>query len=221
MLGIDHQHGRFGSDKPGADPGVSGRRRRGSFHRTAARRSVRMDGTDAGTASVPELEQARKRAGAPVCSAHDRAEPGAGNPADFELRRHRTSEGRTVSPQNVRKTLHQGGCRPAGLCGQESRQPERPGDKANTGARARRIRPSRVRALGGHFRCAALPFPQLRRLSAKRTPATNRRGPRPFRSANGASRARGAGRAISASTPYTRATGTASKASITSMRSTK
>ena len=28
MLGIDHQHGRFGSDEPGADPGVSGRQRR-------------------------------------------------------------------------------------------------------------------------------------------------------------------------------------------------
>ena len=26
MLGIDHQHGRFRSDEPGADPGVSGRR---------------------------------------------------------------------------------------------------------------------------------------------------------------------------------------------------
>ena len=27
MLGIDHQHGRYGSDEPGADPGVSGRKR--------------------------------------------------------------------------------------------------------------------------------------------------------------------------------------------------
>ena len=28
MLGIDHQHGRFGSDKPGTDSGVCGGQRR-------------------------------------------------------------------------------------------------------------------------------------------------------------------------------------------------
>ena len=52
MLGIDHQHGRFGSDEPGADPGVSGGQRRSSVRRTATRRGVRLDGTDAGAASV-------------------------------------------------------------------------------------------------------------------------------------------------------------------------
>jgi hypothetical protein len=37
MLGIDHQHGRFGSDESGADPGVSGGQRRSAFRRTAPR----------------------------------------------------------------------------------------------------------------------------------------------------------------------------------------
>jgi hypothetical protein len=34
MLGIDHQHGRFRSDKPGADPGVSGWKRGGEVRRS-------------------------------------------------------------------------------------------------------------------------------------------------------------------------------------------
>src|SRR5262245_21986579 len=37
MLGIDHRHGRFGSHQPGADPGLSGRPRRGAVCRAEAR----------------------------------------------------------------------------------------------------------------------------------------------------------------------------------------
>src|SRR5665213_403652 len=50
MLGIDHRHGRFRSDKPGAGPGVSGRKRRGEIHRAAEGRGVCLDGTNAGAA---------------------------------------------------------------------------------------------------------------------------------------------------------------------------
>ena len=46
MLGIDHQHGRFRSDEPGADSGVSGRQRRGAVCRARARGSVRLGGAE-------------------------------------------------------------------------------------------------------------------------------------------------------------------------------
>ena len=52
MLGIDHQHGRFRSDEPGTDPGVSGRQRGGAVCGAAPRGGVHMDGTNVGAASV-------------------------------------------------------------------------------------------------------------------------------------------------------------------------
>ena len=50
MRGSDHQHGRIGSDEPGADPGVSGRQRWSAVRRAATRRG--LDGADTGAASV-------------------------------------------------------------------------------------------------------------------------------------------------------------------------
>jgi hypothetical protein len=58
-------------------------------------------------------------------------------------------------------------------------------------------------------------------LIANGTPATSRPGPRRSRSASGANRGRRAGPDICVSTLCIKATGTASKASITSTRSTK
>jgi hypothetical protein len=37
MLGIDHQHGRFGANEPGTDSGVSGGKQRGAIRRSAPR----------------------------------------------------------------------------------------------------------------------------------------------------------------------------------------
>src|ERR1700683_4489676 len=52
MLGIDHQHGRFRSDEPGANPGVPGRQRWSAVRRAATRRGLCLDGADTGAASV-------------------------------------------------------------------------------------------------------------------------------------------------------------------------
>ena len=46
MLGIDHQHGRFRSDEPGAGPGVSGRKRRSAICGQRAGRNLRLDGAE-------------------------------------------------------------------------------------------------------------------------------------------------------------------------------
>src|ERR1022692_5275715 len=47
MLGIGHQHGRFGSGEPGADPGVFGGEWGGAVCGAAARRGIRLGGADA------------------------------------------------------------------------------------------------------------------------------------------------------------------------------
>src|ERR1700686_5046250 len=60
MLGIDHQHGRFGSDEPGADRGISGRQRRGTVCGGGTGRRIRLDGTHTGAASVSRTEQTGK-----------------------------------------------------------------------------------------------------------------------------------------------------------------
>ena len=101
MLGIDHQHGRFGSDKPGADPGVSGRQRRGAIYGAAPRRGLRVDGANAGTASVREPEQTGKGTGTPVCGPHDRPEPGTGDTADRGLYRYGSGKGGYISKEEV------------------------------------------------------------------------------------------------------------------------
>src|SRR5688572_11016657 len=54
MLGIDYQHGRFGSDEPGTDPGIFGSEQRGSIFGTAASRGIRVGGANAGTPRVRE-----------------------------------------------------------------------------------------------------------------------------------------------------------------------
>src|ERR1019366_8990591 len=60
MLGIDHQHGRYRSGEPGADPGVFGGERGGSIRRGAASRGLRVGGADAGAARVCEFGPRRQ-----------------------------------------------------------------------------------------------------------------------------------------------------------------
>src|SRR5471030_3020823 len=48
MLGIDHQHGRFRSGEPGADPGVPGGQRGSAICRATARGGVRGFHSDNG-----------------------------------------------------------------------------------------------------------------------------------------------------------------------------
>ena len=179
-----------------------------------------MDGANADTASVRQLEPAGKGPVAPVCGAHDGIEPGAGDTPDRELCRDRPCEGGAVSTQKVRRSLHKGGRGTAGLCGQEPRQPERAGDEAHTGTRIRRIRQA------AYQRVAGISVAQIYRFrssesTASAIPAISRPGPRRSRSGSGANRGRRAGPGICASTRFIRATRTASKACITSTRSMK
>ena len=76
MLGIDHQHGRFGSDEPGTDPGVSGSQWRSPIHRPTARRGLRVDRASAGPLPVPRIEPTGKRARSPLCGLYDGPQSG-------------------------------------------------------------------------------------------------------------------------------------------------
>src|ERR1700689_5406450 len=107
MLGIDHQHGRFGSDESGADPGVSGGQWRGAFRRTAPRRGIWLDRGDVGAAPVRRPEPAGEGLGAPACSPNDRPESGSGDTTDHQLYRQWAGEGGVVSAGEVCDPLHE------------------------------------------------------------------------------------------------------------------
>src|SRR6266700_2821858 len=165
MLGIDYQHGRFGSNKPGADWGVSGGERRGSICWSKARRGIRVDGADLGAAAIPGAKPGGKGHVTALYRPHDRPESGAGDTADRELCRQWPGEGYRVPTQEICDTLHEIGRGAAGLCRQESREPEWPGNQADFGARVQRIRPGCLPARGGHFGGADLSVPELSGLS--------------------------------------------------------
>ena len=221
MLGIDHQHERYGIDEPGSDGGVSGRERGDGVHRAAARRGIQMDWAHAGAARVCSAEPWGEGASGRVFGTYDGPEPCSDNTAHSRLHRHRCSEGGGLSAYEVRNPLHQTGRGSSGVHRQESRQSERAGDKPHSGTRVQRIRPGRVPAPGGHFGGADLPVPQLGGLPQEeyQLPADAAHGDP--ESANGASRARRGVPGFCASTPYIRATGTESRVSITSTRWTK
>src|SRR5271154_6677252 len=82
MLGVGHQHGRFGSRKPGADPGILGGEWRGPVRGVAASRDVQLGGADAGTPRVRQAGSGGQGIGAAVRGADDGAEPGASDAAD-------------------------------------------------------------------------------------------------------------------------------------------
>jgi hypothetical protein len=165
MLGIDHQHGRFGSSEPGADAGVLGGEWGGSIYRPAAGRDVPLGGTDAGAARVRQSGASGQGIGAAVCGADDRAEPGASDAADRGASPDGTSEGGRVSTQQVRGALHVNRRGVAGLRGQSARESQRSGDPADTGARVRRLWPARLPAASPDLGGADLPIPKLVRLS--------------------------------------------------------
>jgi hypothetical protein len=154
MLGIDHQHGRFGSSEPGADAGVLGGEWGGSIYRPAAGRDVPLGGTDAGAARVRQSGASGQGIGAAVCDAADRGASPDG-----------TSEGGRVSTQQVRGALHVNRRGVAGLRGQSARESQRSGDPADTGARVRRLWPARLPAASPDLGGADLPIPKLVRLS--------------------------------------------------------
>src|SRR5580700_2648229 len=139
MLGIDHQHGRFGSSKPGADRGVLGGEWRGSIYRVAEGRGVSLGGTDTGAARVWQPGAGEQGIGTAVCGADDRAEPGASDAADRWASPDGTSEGGRVSAQQVRGALHADRRGIAGLRGQSARESQWPGDPTDPGARVRRL----------------------------------------------------------------------------------
>jgi hypothetical protein len=160
MLGIDHQHGRFGSDEPGADPGVSGRQRRSAVCRTAPRRGIRLDGGTLVRHEYAGLGRTEKG----WCAEYVARMTGLSRAQVTRLITSYADSGRVKAApyqREVRDPLHESRRGTAGLCRQVPRQPERAGDKTDTGARVQRIRPGRVRATGGHFRGADLPVPQL------------------------------------------------------------
>ena len=216
MLGIDHQDGRFRSDKPGADPGVSGGKRWNSaVRRTAPPGSVRLDRTNPRASSIRYVEAAGKGFSPPVCGLHDGAQPGSSRPSDPTLSRARPRKGGYLPAPEVPVTLHQTGHRVAGVCRPESRQPQRSRDQAHSPTRVWRLRPSCVRASGADLGGADLPA-AMRRSIANAIPVTSRRGPRSSPSANGANHARKASPAICGSTPCIRATAAESRVCFTS-----
>ena len=161
MLGIDHQHERHGSKQPESDGGVSDREQGDGIRRTVPRRSVCVDGADAGTTPVCGPEPGGKGSAASVSGANDGVEPRADHTPDRELHRQRAGESGGIRADEVRDEVHPSGRGTAGLRRQEPWKPERAGDQKNTGARVRRIRAACVRAPGGHFGSATLPLPQL------------------------------------------------------------
>src|SRR5580704_18866379 len=76
MLEIDHQHGRRREPEPGADPGLSGRQRRGALSGPGQARVVRLGGSHLAPAGLRALEAPGQRAGAALRSQDDRVEPG-------------------------------------------------------------------------------------------------------------------------------------------------
>src|ERR1700719_3031176 len=82
-------------------------------------RSIRLDGTHTGAASVSRTEQTGKGIAAPVCIPNDGPEPGAGDEADRRLLRHRACKGGNISADEVCGPLHESGRGTAGLCGQK------------------------------------------------------------------------------------------------------
>src|SRR5438477_3509071 len=135
MLGIDHQHGRYRSGEPGADPGVFGGERGDSIRGAAAWGGLRVGGADAGAVRVSGLGPRRQRSGATVPGADDGAESRAGDAADRGASENRQGEGGRVSTDQVHATLHDGRLGVAGVRGQGAREPERSGDQADFGAR--------------------------------------------------------------------------------------
>src|ERR1700760_3398479 len=109
MLEIDHQHGRFGNDEPGTGPRISVGKRRDTVCRRASRRSIRMDGANAGAASLHDSAPAGEGAVAPVCSPDDRLEPGPADTADCWIRGEWPGKSSSVSAEQVRQPLSAGG----------------------------------------------------------------------------------------------------------------
>ena len=165
MLGIDHQHGRFGSSKPGADPGILSGEWGGSIYGAAASRGVPLGGTDPGAARVRQSGAGEQGIGAAVCGANDRAEPGASDSADRRASPDGTSEGGRVSTHQVRDALHVDRRGITGLRGQSARKSKRSGDPADPRARVRRVWPGRLPAAGPDLGGADLPIPKLGHLS--------------------------------------------------------
>ena len=190
MLGIDHQHGRFGSDKPGAGAGVSGWQRRSAIYRAEAGRSVRVDGTDAGPFRVRRTGQGGQGSGAALAGAHDGSEPGAGDAVDRRVYRERARQGKVVSAQEIRCRLHQRRCAFAGPCRSKSWKSEWSGDQTDSAARIQRVRSGSVRALCRRSRWRRFTGSAIRRPTGNAIRLTSRHAPRPSRSANGANRGR-------------------------------
>ncbi len=220
MLGIDHQHGRFRSREPGADPGVSGGQRRGAVCRAAARGGVRLGGADAGAASVRQPGPVGKGFSAEVYRPDDGPEPGAGDATDQGVCQDRAGESGGLSTQQVRHALHHSRCGSVGLRRQGAWEPERAGDAAHPGARVQRIQPGCLPAAGGNFGGAPVPLAQLGGYRKRNTsyqptrptpiPIGERRKPQPQGRPD-----------ICASTPCIRAIRTDAKGCITSTPSTR
>jgi len=140
MMGIDHQHGRHRGHQPGADPGVSGRKRRSAVCRPAARGGVRLGRENARTAPVRELEQTGQGTGAAIHLSDDGIEPSAGHALDCAPTPHRTGKGSRLPADQVRQAVH--GCRHRSAClrRQGARELKRTGDATDFRAGIQRLR---------------------------------------------------------------------------------
>src|SRR5207237_10348156 len=108
MLGIDDQHGRFGTNEPGGDPGVSGGSRAGRVCRPEARGDLPVGGPDPAGAGLRATGPRGRRMGAAVRGEDDGTEPGASRAADSKLLSEGRSESAGLSAAPVRLALHGG-----------------------------------------------------------------------------------------------------------------
>jgi hypothetical protein len=137
--GIDHQHGRFGSDEPGADPGVSGGQREVRF---AGQRREEVYGWVEQTL-VRHQYASLDRPGKGLVRRYMARMTGLSRAQVTRLitaaMANGPGESGGVSAHQVRHALHRGRRGSIGLRRQGARQPERAGDETHPGARVQRI----------------------------------------------------------------------------------
>src|SRR5450755_2114327 len=161
MLGIDHHHGRYRRDEPGADPVVFSGQRRGGFRGTAAGRSVRVGGGDVGAASVRQPEPRRQGTGAALPKPDDGFKSGASDAVDCRTSSDGAGDSGAVSTYPVRHAVHLGRCATAGLRRQGARELERAGDQANHRAGTQRVWADRLPEPGKDLGGAPVPAAEL------------------------------------------------------------
>jgi hypothetical protein len=165
MLGIDHQYGRLEDRQPGADPGVSGRQRRGAVRRAATGGGLRLGPTHPGAARICRPRQAQQGAGASLPGAPDRSEPRPDHAPDRAAGAYRTSERSHVPAAAVSHAIHGLRRQPSGVRRPGARKSERSCHAAHPRTGIQRVQTGGLRAAVGDLSGAPLPTAQHAGLS--------------------------------------------------------